>query len=441
MEFVIPAFFGTYGEDVEYDDDTPRLYISGLESSASINLTVTGQENEQSLTFSVGEGCTIPVLLNCRLSAKRVGTQNSALHIVADHPIAVRMHQEHTLPNMPTVFLALPTAMLDNEYFVVEPGNTASPTELIITAGGTGARLRISPGIMVESAGRSYDQGNEFPVNLQSFETFILRSDGDLTGTVVRSNNPVSVIVGDYCTPDTPPNTVCRQPSQLLPVSQWGQRYTLTSFISSQDSVFQFFAASDGTSVRLIGDGSEISSNMDRGESSTNNARAGNVYVIEADSPVYVILYSENSNALTSVPADNHRVTGRTSVPVIANRDRNPEAHVLINTACSDADGFQLDLQPVPRSRSIMRSENGADCIVRLPIERGNHVINYQSPDTLYSISVHVTDDAMSYAYTPSLSMAGHVTSNINSAEGIYFFQLFYFYFKNSEYTYLLTNC
>ncbi|XP_041460892.1 IgGFc-binding protein-like [Lytechinus variegatus] len=400
-DFVIPAFYTTYGEDVVYDEN-PKLYISGVDSSASINLTVPGQD--KSLHFSVGEGCTIPVLLNCRLSAKEVGTQTSALHVVSDEPIAVRMHQEHLMPSMPTAFLSLPTSMLGTQYFVVDPGNAASPTELIVTAAGSRSDINIVPSSFVELDGMRYNKGDEFHVNLQRFESLILRSDGDLTGTLIVSDNPVSVIVGDHCDPNMPGTTLCRQPHQLLPTDQWGQRFVVTTYKSSEDSVYQIFAISDKTTLRLLGGGSEVASPLMLGESSLERARPNNIYVVQSDKPVYVILYEGNGQALTALTPDNHRVTGSILVPSITSSNRNGQSHLLITVDCVNTEGFQLDLEELPSSTSIVRASDGVDCVIRTPVDSGNHVLHHESPDVGYSVTVHVTDDEMSYAYPVGFS-------------------------------------
>ncbi|XP_072176650.1 uncharacterized protein [Diadema setosum] len=409
--FVIPAFYTTYDEGVEYDGN-PKLYISGLESSASINLTIAGNDEER-LTFSVGEGCTIPALMNCRLSAKSIGKTLSAIKIKADSPIAVRMHQEHLSPNMPTSFLSFPTSMLGTDYFVVDPGNVASPTELLITAGEAGARLDFAPSSSVDFDGRNHHKGDVLQINLGAFETLVVRSPGYLTGTEINSDNPVSVIVGDFCSPNMQEGTLCRQPYQLLPSDRWGQRFVMTSFLTSEDSIYQIYASSDDTTVRLLGGGSEVSTVLNRGESSLETARAGSVYVVESDKPIYILHHAENGQALTAISADSQRVTGRTSVPVIADETRNAEARVLITTDCANSEGFLLDLEPLPRSKSVLRSSDGNDCVVSVPIERGNHMVYHDSPDVSYSVTVYVTDDDMSYAYQASLSTeSGNSDSN-----------------------------
>ncbi|XP_003724011.1 IgGFc-binding protein [Strongylocentrotus purpuratus] len=408
-DFVIPAFYATYGDDVVYDEN-PKVYISGVDSSASINLTVPGQD--KSLHFSVGEGCTIPVLLNCRLSAKQVGTQTSALHLVSDAPIAVRMHQEHLVPNMPTSFLSLPTSMLGTNYFVVDPGNEESPTELIITAAEGRAEVTITPSSVVDLDGMQYDEGDDFRVNLQRFESLILRSDGDLTGTEIVSDNPVSVIVGDHCDPNMPGTTLCRQPHQLLPTNLWGKRYVVTTFTSSEDSVYQIFAISDQTTVRLLGGGSEVASALIRGESSLERARPNNIYVVESDKPVYVLHYEGDGQALTALTPDSHRVAGSSSVPAITASNRNAQAHLLITTDCASPEGFKLDLEELPRSKSIVRATDDVDCVIRVPVDSGNHVLHHESPDATYSVTVHVTDDEMSYAYPVGFSVNGIQDSN-----------------------------
>ncbi|XP_054750127.2 IgGFc-binding protein-like [Lytechinus pictus] len=413
-DFVIPAFYTTYGEDVVYDEN-PKLYISGVDSSASINLTVPGQD--KSLHFSVGEGCTIPVLLNCRLSAKEVGTQTSALHVVSDEPIAVRMHQEHLMPNMPTAFLSLPTSMLGTPYFVVDPGNAASPTELIITAAGSRSDLSIVPSSFVELDGMRYNKGDEFHVNLQRFESLILRSDGDLTGTLIVSDNPVSVIVGDHCDPNMPGTTLCRQPHQLLPTDQWGQRFVVTTYASSEDSVYQIFAISDKTTLRLSGGGSEVASPLMLGESSLERARPNNIYLVQSDKPVYVILYEGNGQALTAVTPDSHRVTGSILVPSITSSNRNGQSHLLITVDCVNTEGFHLDLEELPSSKYIVRASDRVDCVIRTPVDSGNHVLHHESPDVGYSVTVHVTDDEMSYAYPVGFSENSNPDSNRDSQQ------------------------
>ncbi len=158
--------------------------------------------------------------------------------------------------------LLLPTVLLGKEYQVMTYGNSPSvnqPGEIVegsqfaLAATETDTVVTISPAKTVGSriAGVPYE------VLLQPGETYRLIDQedvvGDLTGTVIRANKPVSVFGGHTCANVPSGVAACNfLVEQLPPVETWGRRFlTLPLIGRSGGDTFRVLASADNTMLRI----------------------------------------------------------------------------------------------------------------------------------------------------------------------------------------------
>ena len=90
-------------------------------------------------------------------------------------------------------------------------------------------------------------------ITLQEGETFLVKSQHDLTGLLVSSNNPLAMISGHECT-NVPTSTgACDHlVEQIPPVSSWGRKFATAPLKGRQAyDVFRILASEDFTMVTV----------------------------------------------------------------------------------------------------------------------------------------------------------------------------------------------
>ena len=113
--------------------------------------------------------------------------------------------------------------------------------------------LTITPTRNVSIGIESVKAGDSIDVTLHRAETLLIAFVGDLTGTKVTSNRPISFLSGDQC-PYIPRGVGgCDQiVEQLPPVEAWGRQFA-TAPLKTRKSfdVFRFVAAENSTTVTI----------------------------------------------------------------------------------------------------------------------------------------------------------------------------------------------
>ena len=113
--------------------------------------------------------------------------------------------------------------------------------------------LKIRPTRNVTIGTELIKAGESIDVRLHRAETLLIKSVGDLTGTNVTSNRPISVFSGDQCT-YVPSGVEACDPivEQLPPVEAWGKQFATVPLKTRMSfDVFRVVAAEDSTMVNI----------------------------------------------------------------------------------------------------------------------------------------------------------------------------------------------
>ncbi len=113
--------------------------------------------------------------------------------------------------------------------------------------------LTITPTRNVTIGAKVVAAGDSINVTLHRAETLLIPCLGDLTGTKVTSNRPISFFCGDQC-PKIPRGVeACDQiVEQLPPVEAWGKKFATVPLKTRKSfDVFRIVAASQGTTVNI----------------------------------------------------------------------------------------------------------------------------------------------------------------------------------------------
>ena len=204
--------------------------------------------------------------------------------------------------------------------------------------------LTITPTHNVNIGTETVEAGDSINVTLARAETLLIAYVGDLTGTKVTSNRPISFFSGDQCTniPSGVPH--CDQiVEQLPPVEAWGRQFA-TAPLKTRISfdVFRFVASENTTTVSI----SCVFSNGTQGYVDTFSlSESGFVDVqvrsthfcwIEADKRILILQFAVGQTAddvvssdpfMALVPAVSH-YTNTFTLPIV-NSSLNDFTHYL----------------------------------------------------------------------------------------------------------------
>ena len=113
-----------------------------------------------------------------------------------------------------------------------------------------GTHLTITPNQNVNIGTESVEAGESVLVTLAKAETLLIAFVGDLTGTKVTSNRPISFFSGDQCTYIPSGVPYCDQiVEQLPPVEAWGRQFATAPLKTRSFDVFRIVASADSTTV------------------------------------------------------------------------------------------------------------------------------------------------------------------------------------------------
>jgi hypothetical protein len=189
-------------------------------------------------------------------------------------------------------FLGLPADVLGTEHIVLGYRNGSSPvlgSQLGIVATVDDTQVTVVP----SATTGSHPAGEAYVVTMDAGETYQLRNEspsGDLSGTLVTSDEPVAVFGGHRCASITPGLQFCDHlVEQLPPVSGWGTSFATMPLATRNGDTFRFVASEDDTEVTV--NGSPVT--LDRGQV-VEQVVTGPA-AIEATRPILVAQYANSS--------------------------------------------------------------------------------------------------------------------------------------------------
>ena len=193
--------------------------------------------------------------------------------------------------------------------------------------------LTITPTHNVNIGTETVEAGDSINVTLARAETLLIACIGDLTGTKVTSNRPISFFSGDQCTniPSGVPH--CDQiVEQLPPVEAWGRQFA-TAPLKTRISfdVFRFVASENTTTVSIscvLSNGTQgyvDKFHLSEGGFVDVQVRSTHFCWIEADKRILILQFAVGQTAddvvssdpfMASVPAVSH-YTNTFTLPIV----------------------------------------------------------------------------------------------------------------------------
>lgn len=237
------------------------------------------------------------------------------IHIKAIDPISVHI-VDSSIPNMGG-FNVLPLAALSTEYMVMSYKRKTNSEFLVISASD---RNRVSVTLKtkgnVTHNGLIYTNGEVFHEHLDTFQTWQISSDFDLTGTFIKAEGKIAVFSGSECTAIPDISSKCDFLDEQVPsVTSWETSF-IVPLVDECFNVVRILGRDDGTSVTVKHGQSMSVSNVDSTEyfdrMYTVVDNRDPVVVVESTRPVLIAHFTgvneSNPNcgpSMTIVPAIN----------------------------------------------------------------------------------------------------------------------------------------
>lgn len=343
------------------------------------------------------------------------GSASLGVHLVADDEVTVYgvNLQQYTTD----AFLALPVDVLSNEYIVMSYDGLAQfaslnlSSQVAVVANVDNTLVEITPAADV--AGQL--AGQPFTVVLNRFDVYQLSTNiEDLTGTVIRSSDPVAVMGGQKCA-DVP--SLERSPTggrigwcdhlveMMPPLNTWGQSFAVIPLATRlKGSIVRMMAAENGTRVKFGETPSDVAT-LNQGE--FVETVLTDFTEIVATGPILVTQYSPGQafdNVATDpfmmlIPPNEQFLQSYTFATPENSFDKHFVNIAVPTTAVSSVllDGVALDA-------SLFSLIGGSGLSgAQIPITEGSHTL---TADQTFGIYVYGFNSYDSYGYPGGMALA-----------------------------------
>ncbi|XP_053383319.1 deleted in malignant brain tumors 1 protein-like [Mercenaria mercenaria] len=289
----------------------PSVQIS---SNVTTSVTLEAPFVGLSRTYKVTPGVT-EIRLDPTLRETSTAISFKGIHAKADDPVAIHV-VDASVPNMGG-FSVLPIRALSSEYMVMSYKRTTS-SEFLITSASDRNKVSVTLKTKgnVTHIGLDYTNGEVIHEILDTFQTWQIKSDYDLTGTFVKAEGKVAVFSGSQCT-EIPINSGhCDfTEEQVTTINAWETSF-IVPLVDTCANVIRILGRDDGTDIKIKHGQSVSTIHLDsteyKDQSYTVEGNRDPVVVIESSRPVLVAHFtgtnSTNSNcgpSMTLVPAIN----------------------------------------------------------------------------------------------------------------------------------------
>ncbi|HVV82537.1 MAG TPA: IgGFc-binding protein [Kofleriaceae bacterium] len=387
----------------------------------------------------------------CRAPTLGASAIKGAYHLRSNQPVTVYQFNplDYTLPGAPSnsysndASLLFPSNAWRNDYYVASypvltDGFVFWPSLMAVTAYQDGTQVSIETRSDTPAAGGAPAFSSRTPqmVTLNAGDVIELASTmnpGDLTGSHVTSNKPISVIGGHYCAyvPDLNWGYCDHMEETMLPTDALSDHYVVvapavTTIPQGKEEMVRIIATQANTTLTYDPPLSGAPTTIANAGDFVEIARNATSFAVTADAKILVAQYMEGSTVAgnTGDPAES------LAVPVEQFRSNylfhaptNYETNYIDVVAPADA-SITLDGQPVGNFQPIGTSGFQLARVTPLnngPLGDGNHSITGTAP---FGIQVYGYGMDTSYWYPGGLDLdlvpIGRATPPAHSAPKLF---------------------
>ena len=281
-------------------------------------------------------------------------------------------------------FLALPTSIQGHEYvissYILLQEGFSSILAIVAIRDDTTLTIQLSS--TASDGKKNYDQGEKTSYILNRLQTLQLNGN-DLTGTLIYSDQPVSVFGGHVCANVPAGVTTCDHlAEQIPPVTTLGTKFATSPLaLRTGGDLFRLVAARDGTSVKVNG---MVKTTLSSGQFYEIDVPSTTFAFIETDKPILLVQFCKGYSAdrVTSdpfmvmiPPIQQYRHQYIISTPPASPVPFTNYLNLIIKKA--ETSGLRLDDQPLP-SDTTWQSIPGTSLVgTSIQISIGSHRLHH----------------------------------------------------------------
>ena len=196
--------------------------------------------------------------------------------------------------------------------------------------------LTITPTHNATIGTETVEAGNSIDVTLARAETLLIAFVGDLTGTKVTSNRPISFFCSDQCTNVPRSVWACDQiVEQLPPVEAWGRQFATAPLKTRSFDVFRIVPSANSTTVIVSCIHHACAFDLNEGGYTDVQVSSTDFCWMEADKRILLLQFSVGTTVdsipgdpfMALVPAVSH-YTNTFTLPIV-NSSLNDFTHYL----------------------------------------------------------------------------------------------------------------
>ncbi|HNQ68964.1 MAG TPA: gliding motility-associated C-terminal domain-containing protein [Bacteroidales bacterium] len=403
INFNLSAQYTTTGTDFwlsymqNFDDPANTLlYLtSDVATSGTASMPGTGWSQAFTIAANGSVMVQVPAAQNAAIATTNTAL-NKAIHITANHDIAVYSANQRTASSDATLVLATP-ALGDSYYVCAYTPFSGQPTQFIVVGVENNTTIQIIPSAAVTGG---VGAGVPFNITLNQGQVYLVQSSGDLTGTKISATDVgachnFAVFAGNRCA-RVPTCDYCDHLyEQMIPLKAWGKEYITVPLMTRNGDQYRIMASEAGTVINING-GANI--NLNAGQ--FHEVYLTPASYIVGNNPISVAQYSRGTSCdgVTSDPFMIMLSPVEQTLDYIVFQAFNTTAinQFYTNIVSKTAYTNQVQLDGVTLAGWNTVASNPIYSYVRKNIAQGSHVIT--SPEGVLT-SVYGFGDVESYGY------------------------------------------
>ena len=288
--------------------------------------------------------------------------------------------------------------------------------------------LTITPTQNVSIGTETVEAGNSIDITLARTETLLIAFVGDLTGTKVTSNRPISFFCGDQC-PYIPSSVpYCDQiVEQLPPVEAWGRQFATAPLKTRMSfDVFRFVASENTTTCTVniscvLSNGTQgyvDTFRLSEGGFADVQLRSTHFCWVEADKRILLLQFAVGQTAdyvpsdpfMALVPAVSH-YTNTFTLPVVDSslNDFTHYLNIIIPAEHYQPDQIFLDGQSLQSLAlefvAIVHNGETMAYATQLEVSATTHTLIHGNNRGLFGVVAYGFTDRSSYGHIGGMQM------------------------------------
>lgn len=315
-------------------------------------------------------------------------------------------------------FVALPTDVISNDYYVVSWYPPTYKSELLVVGAHDGTSVSVQLGSSLGSkyvsyGSKKYYKGNTIKEKLDKYSTWQLTTDkGDFTGTRVMANKPVAVFSGNRKTNIGTGTSSDHLVEQMTPVNTWGKEFATVPIPKrTVGDYFKFVGSESGTKVTISG-GYRSSFTLTAGQAVQKKIPSTAYCYIKATKPILVIQFVQSQQTSTELsdpammiipPIEQYGADYTFATPKYSLGSYNNYFMFIVKS--SDMKGLRLDGKPFPTSTKYNKI-SGTDLVGGyISVSQGSHTVMHTSPISVFGGYLYGQARYETYGFTTGMRM------------------------------------